>query len=268
MRPPWQPAKASTRLHTNLDIQIVSHGTPELVALLLADLRGVAADVHVLENVAGVDHAPVPGVRLTRHPDRRQRSFGENHSILARHGGAELIAILNPDLRVGPGVFQRLVAAFDDPRVGVVAPRVHAPGGRLEDNARRVLTPLRLLRDRLWPARRRSDYPDAARPCEPDWVAGMFLIVRRSLFERLGGFDRRYRMYCEDMDFCLRVWLAGHLVRCEPCDEVVHDARRASLKSPRHLAWHVTSLARFWCSAAFWRFLALPRRAAVAANGG
>lgn len=255
---------------TTLDIQIVSHGTPELVSQLLADLRGVRASVHVLENLVGVRHQVPPGVDLIAAPGGRCRSFAENHSILAERGEGDLIAILNPDLRVGADAFDELRAAFDDAQVGVVAPRVHSPRGGLEDNARQVLTPGRLLRDRMLPWRRRSDYPDAQQSCEPDWVAGMFMMVRRSLFEQLGGFDRRYRMYCEDMDFCVRAWLAGLRVRCVPSRSVVHDARRASLRNPRYLAWHVASLSRFWASDAYRRFAhgRGPSAAAQPAEGG
>ena len=254
-------------MQATLDVHIVSHGTPELVAQLLRDLRGLRANFRVLENLSGVEHALDDGVELIRAEDRRARGFAANHAILAERGRGELIAILNPDLRVQPSVFGTLLAHFDDPAVAVVAPRVRAPSGRLEDNARRVLTPLRLLRDRLWRSRLRSDYPDASRLCEPDWVAGMFMLVRREAFEKLGGLDGGYRMYCEDMDFCLRVWLAGYRVVCVPCDGVVHDARRASLRDRRHLSWHVASLLRFWCSASFWRFVT-GGRSPLASGGG
>ncbi|MCB1886635.1 MAG: glycosyltransferase [Rhodocyclaceae bacterium] len=253
----------------SLDIQIVSHATPDLVESLLDDLSGVTARVSVLENVREVRPVRREGVSLERHADGHPRGFAANHNYLASRGRGALIAILNPDLKVATASWAPLLAAFDDPSVGVVAPRVHEPDGRLADNARQVLTPARLMRDRLWPHRRRSDYPDATRRCEPDWVAGMFLIVRRSLFDRLGGFDTRYRMYCEDMDLCVRAWLAGARVCCLPCEGVVHDARRASLRHPAHLRWHLASLARFWRSPGYRDFLrSRSRRAGAAAGAG
>jgi len=245
-------------LPSRLDIQIVSHATPELVETLLDDLAGVPAAVRVLENVAGVPLTRRPGVEAIAHADRRPRGYGENHNVLAGRGEAELIAILNPDLRLAPGVFEPLLAAFDDPRVGIVAPRVRGSDGRLADNARRILTPRRLLTDRLRPSRRRTDYPLDSVPCEPDWIAGMFMIVRRRMFEELGGFDAGYRMYCENMDLCVRAWLAGWTVRCLPSAAVRHAARRASRSDARHLGWHVRSLLRFWRSPAYRRFVAAP----------
>ena len=239
----------------SLDIQIVSHGTPELVRTLLADLGGMAARIHLLENLADAPEASTERPAL-RHADRQPRSFAANHNLLARRGEAEIIAILNPDLRVDSAVLEGLLAAFDDPAVGIVAPRVEAPDGTIADNARRVLTPGRLLRDRLHPARRRSDYADVGIACEPDWVAGMCLLVRRRTFDELGGFDAGYRMYCEDMDLCVRAWLAGWTVCCVPARGIVYDARRASLRDPGHFLWHVASLLRFWRSQAYRRFVA------------
>ncbi|MCB1907701.1 MAG: glycosyltransferase [Rhodocyclaceae bacterium] len=242
---------------TSLDIQIVSHGTPELVRPLLADLQGAGGQLHILENLAHSPDARADRPSL-RHADGAPRGFAANHNLLAARGDADVIAILNPDLRIDAAVFARLLAAFDDPAIGIVAPRVYGADGQLADNARRVLTPRRLLRDRLVPGRRRSDYPDAGVACEPDWVAGMCLLVRRRAFEALGGFDAGYRMYCEDMDLCVRAWQAGWTVRCLPALGVVHDARRASLRDPRHFAWHLASLLRFWRSPAYRRFVASP----------
>ncbi|MCB1926930.1 MAG: glycosyltransferase [Rhodocyclaceae bacterium] len=242
---------------SSLDIQIVSHGTPELVRTLLADLSGLPAHIHLLENLADAPEASAERPAL-RHADRQPRGFAANHNLLASRGDAEFIAILNPDLHLDAAVFEGLLSAFDDPAVGIVAPRVQAPDGAIADNARRVLTPARLLRDRLHPVRRRSDYPDADHPCEPDWVAGMCLLVRRRAFDELGGFDAGYRMYCEDMDLCVRAWQRGWKVRCLPARGIVHDARRASLRDPGHFVWHVASLLRFWRSPAYRSFVTGP----------
>ena len=62
--------------------------------------------------------------------------------------------------------------------------------------------------------------------------AGM--IIRRDLFEELGGFDEDYFMYVEGMDLCWRVWLMGYKVLFIPTSRVYHAFGRISkLKSPR-----------------------------------
>jgi GT2 family glycosyltransferase len=53
-------------------------------------------------------------------------------------------------------------------------------------------------------------------------VSGASMIVPRKLFLDLGGFDPDFFAYFEDVDFCWRVWLAGHRVLLVPDSEVYH----------------------------------------------
>src|SRR5205085_6064186 len=60
-----------------------------------------------------------------------------------------------------------------------------------------------------------------ARPV--DFCSGALLLTPRSLFERLGGFDERYRpAYYEDADYCARLWARGYTVRYEPAAVAIH----------------------------------------------
>jgi GT2 family glycosyltransferase len=42
------------------------------------------------------------------------------------------------------------------------------------------------------------------------------MLVRRSAYEQIGGFDERFFLYCEDTDICRRIWDSGRQVRFEP----------------------------------------------------
>lgn len=76
----------------------------------------------------------------------------------------------------------------------------------------------------------------------------MFMLFRSQDFERLGGFDERYFLYYEDVDICVRAGQQGMRVVACPKVSVVHDARRDSRRSFKHLRWHLASMVRF-----FWR---------------
>ena len=67
-------------------------------------------------------------------------------------------------------------------------------------------------------------------------------------WRELGGFDTRYFMYGEDVDFCLRLQLAGWRLARAGGASVIHAAQRVSHRSGRHLAWHLRSLLRLWTS--------------------
>jgi len=238
----------------SLDIQIVSHGHAAFVRVLLDDIGKGDHRIFLLENLGADQLAIEQRDDLSIVCSEVPVGFAENHNRLAALGSAEFIAVLNPDLRLRTGVFADLLPYFDDPAVGIVAPRVNSPAGLIEDNARRVVTPASLIRRHLVGGRFAPDYPNTSCACEPDWVAGMFMIIRRSVFERIGGFDDGFRLYCEDVDICLRTWIEGYKVVCVPNLGVVHAARRASRYNGAHFLWHVASLCRLWRSAAYRRF--------------
>ncbi len=79
----------------------------------------------------------------------------------------------------------------------------------------------------------------------PEWVAGMFMLFRSRDFQDLGGFDEQFFLYYEDVDICVRAWQKGMRILACPQVSVIHDARRDSRRSLRHLRWHLGSMARF-----------------------
>ena len=72
------------------------------------------------------------------------------------------------------------------------------------------------------------------------------MLLRRSAFEAVGGFDERYFMYVEDVDLCWRTWQAGWRVAYEPAGRVVHAIGVSSELAPyRMIMAHHRSLWRF-----------------------
>lgn len=61
-----------------------------------------------------------------------------------------------------------------------------------------------------------------------DWVSGGFMLVRRSIFEKLHGFDEGYFMYIEDMDLCYRMKKAGFRVMYFPQAKARHVGQGSS----------------------------------------
>lgn len=186
---------------------------------------------------------------LTENPS--PLGFGANHNCAfardAALGASEAFAVFNPDLHLrGNPLAAMAQVLLQNPQAGAVYPRQVDSTGVPSDSERLLPTPRRLLA-RYLGGRRREVAPGA----KPDWVNAACLLLRREAYEQIGGFDERYHMYCEDVDLCLRLQLAGWgLLRAD--DAVVeHAAQRASHRNFRHLVWHLASLGRLWRSAPY-----------------
>lgn len=246
--------KSETFDASTLAISIVSHGQGALIRNLLQDLQPlVRAGAQVLltlnlpedeSSFAGLEE----GVLVIRNPS--PLGFGANHNQACSHTTRRWFAVLNPDIRCDPAVFGVLTAALAATGAGLVAPRVTAPDGRTEDSARRYPSVPRIASRvvrRLRGERLPPDYAleGSGEPVAVDWAAGMFLLFESARFRAVGGFDTRYFMYLEDADICRRLGTAGRRTLVIPAVSVVHDARRATGRSLRHLRWHLASMARF-----------------------
>jgi N-acetylglucosaminyl-diphospho-decaprenol L-rhamnosyltransferase len=156
-------------------------------------------------------------------------------------------ALLNPDVRAtSTGAFQRLEEALADGRVGAVAPALVLPDGSIQDSARWIPTPIDLLVRRLFSSDRGA--VRSSDPADVEWVTAACLVVRRSAFEAIGGFDESYFLYFEDVDLCVRLRAAGFRVRYDPRVRLIHGFRAASREGVRSLATrhHFRSALRFF----------------------
>ena len=169
---------------------------------------------------------------------------------------ASRVLILNPDAVVEPGCVKALVGALDgDDALAVVGPRVHNPDGTRYPSARRFPDLgvaighafLGLVRPgNRFTRRYRMLDRDPDEPGDVDWVSGTCMLVRRSAFDAVSGFDDAYFMYVEDVDLCWRLRRAGWRVAYEPAAGVVHTVGASSDRTPyRMIAAHHRSLLRF-----------------------
>jgi GT2 family glycosyltransferase len=154
-----------------------------------------------------------PGAELVRNAANLGYGGGNNLGIArALELGADAVLIVNNDVVVQRGTLQPLIAAFDDPQVGIVGPRVllradpgrvWAAGGQL--TWRQNLTTLR--------GHLAADGEAWRRSVDVDYIAGCCMLVRREVFEAVGDFDADYFAYTEDVDFCLRARQGGYRSR-------------------------------------------------------
>ena len=240
----------SSPRNTSLTVSIVSHGHGAIVGDLLRDLARCAEVTRVVltHNIpeARIQIDTELASRTTVITNPRPTGFSANHNAAFRRSDTDAFCVMNPDVRVRQSPFPKLLALLDDPSVGLAAPAVVSPAGSLECTARRFPTPASLLLKAMGMGEGGLQFELGSAPVHPDWVAGMFLLLRRGTFEAIGGLDERFSLYYEDVDLCVRLRKAGYDVVLCPSAIVIHDARRTSHRNPRYMAWHLQSMMRYF----------------------
>ena len=144
----------------------------------------------------------------------------------------DAIFFLNPDAAIVSGVDTLLDALRADASLGAVAPALVGDGQErfqlrrfptLGSLAREAFLVNRLLPDNA--GLRKERYLDRAPDTSilVEQPAAAALMVRRSLFERLGGFDPDFApAWFEDVDLCERIWKSGARIRYVPAARVTH----------------------------------------------
>jgi len=191
-----------------------------------------------LELLAGIAEAEVVAAG-------RNLGFGVANDLAALHARGELLVLLNSDALVPEG-WTQMLEWFDDPTVGVVVPEYVYPDGRTQEAGAAVhddglVAPFGVGDVPAWRFVRDVQYGSAA--C---------LVIRRALFQRLGGFDAAYSpAYYEDTDLAFRVHAAHSRIVFDPRVQVVH-AQGASSGSARAVTLRDANRARFadhWAAA-------------------
>ena len=187
---------------------------------------------------------------VNTHTNTVSQGFSENHDRAFARSTGQLFCVMNPDIRINEEVFPALHGCLQDVSVGVAAPVVAGADGSMENSARRFPTPLKILCKALGGCSG-GDYAVKDEIVYPEWVAGMFMLFRREVFEKMGGFDERYHLYYEDVELCVRLRLQGYRAALCPDAKVVHHAQRSSHRNLRYMKWHLASMLRFFFSSSF-----------------
>jgi N-acetylglucosaminyl-diphospho-decaprenol L-rhamnosyltransferase len=214
--------------------------------------------------------------RITYEPRADNRGFAAGINRAARRATRPLLVILNPDVELRAPILGPLAACLaSHPDAAIVGGLVREADGRVQASARRFpdfstafggrtswLT--RIVPGNPLTRRNLASTNVEAGCAEVDWVTGAFMMVRRDVFESLGGFDERFFMYWEDSDLCLRALQAGWKTLYEPRAEVIHFTGRASRHAPMRslVAFHRSVFHHYWKHGSWIARLAAPLVAA------
>lgn len=226
---------------SELTVIIVSYNTRALtlkcIETLYANTRETKFRTVLFDNASTDGSAAAvadtfPQVELIASPDNL--GFARANNLVAAQATTDWLLLLNPDTEVHDGAVDRLMAfARTHPQAGITGGRTVFPDGRLNiASCWNRITPWSAfcMAMGLTAAFPRSNMfnPEAmgawARDTvrEVDIVVGCFLLIRRTLWADLGGFNLKYFMYGEEADLCLRARALGYRPMITPDAQIMH----------------------------------------------
>jgi ADP-heptose:LPS heptosyltransferase/GT2 family glycosyltransferase len=144
----------------------------------------------------------------------------------------KFLLFMNDDVEaVEPGWLEALLAHAVQPDVGVVGPLLLYPDGRVQHAGMFLAGNHGIHAFRFAPADEPGPFGLARVTREVTAVTGACMLMRRDVFDRLGGFDEAHGIIKNDLDFCLRAWHAGLRVVFTPHAYLTHHelASRAAI---------------------------------------
>lgn len=255
------------------------------VDLLRACLRSVpgGVEVVVVDDCSSEDVIAIrdefPSATVLRNDTNL--GFGATANKGLRVASRPVRVVLNSDARLRPGALEKLVDAFDDPRVGIAGPCLVFPDGSPQTSAAafptagRIVAGAFLLNDAFRFVFPHRQFPwalgmarrDHAFDHDVDWVMGTCLAIRAECVEDTGGFDESYFLYVEETDLCWRATRAGWRVRYVAGAVVEHVGGGSTGQPGPHARRLLDSEARFMMRAYGPRSLPGWRRARLIGSG-
>jgi len=175
----------------------------------------------------------------------------------AQTGEFEFLLVSNPDVVVHENAVARMVKYLDEHAdVAVVGPQIKRPDASVYPSQRVFpnlwLAALHALLATVWPSNPATKaYRSPRSDGTVDWVSGACFLIRRNVFEEIGGFDERYFMFAEDMALCWQVREHGYGVGACSDAVVTHIEGLSRSRASREMliAHHQSALRFEWQTA-------------------
>lgn len=235
---------------TDLSIIIVNYNVKEFLKNLLHSIKkasqNISTEIIVIDNASDDGSIEMlrekfPEVKLISN--EKNLGFGKANNIGLKLAKGKFILLINPDTLVSEDTFIKLIGFFEThPDAGMVGCKILNPDGTLQLACRRSfpgpwtsftkVTGLSNLfpKSKLF-ARYNLTYLDENQTYEVDAISGSFMMMKKEVYEKVGGFDEQFFMYGEDLDLCFRIQKAGYKIYYVHTTQIIHYKGESTKRS-------------------------------------
>jgi len=234
----------------NLSIIIVNYNVKEFLQNLLHSIEkassNISKEIIVIDNASDDGSVEVikekfPSVILIEN--KINVGFGKANNQGLEIAQGKYLLFINPDCIVSEDTFDKMISFFESyPDCGLAGCKILNSDGTLQLACRRSFpgpwtsfTKVTALSN-LFPksklfARYNLTCLDENKTYEVDAVSGSFMMMRKEVYKKTGGFDEQFFMYGEDLDLCYRVQKAGNKVYYVHDTQVIHYKGESTKRS-------------------------------------
>ena len=164
--------------------------------------------------------------------------LSKNINKLLKYCKSELVAIINPDIRIKKNIFNNITNIFKrDKKLALVSPTILDEVGNVQDTKRSYPSIINLIKREIFKIKEKNN--------GEDWLAGMFLVFRTNVLKKI-KFDNNFFLYCEDVDISLRLTQKKYNFLLDKKTSVVHIAQKTSRKNLKFTFFHIKSYFYLW----------------------
>jgi GT2 family glycosyltransferase len=206
-----------------IEVLLIDNASPDGTTQMVSDIAKRSDNVHAILNSENIGLAA-----------------GNNCAVGKCHG--DYVLILNPDTVLPEKTLERMVRFLElNPDVGALGPKSLYEDGTPHVSFHRHWGLLHVIAWRILPYRFVRAFYDRFSSFEFQdvlFVSGACLLVRRGIFEQIGGYDPEYFLTVEDaIDLCIRVKESGRRIVFYPDAEVIHFTGRSGSQVHYLVVW-------------------------------
>ena len=242
-----------------LSIIIVNYNTGSVLKQCLNSLyqyRTPDSEIIVVDN-ASTDNS---GEMVKMHfPDiilvesSENLGFAKANNLGSAKAQGDFLVFLNPDVILTEASFEKMLGFLESHSdVGLIGPRLIYENGDFQISTGlfpKILSEFKMSRlarkvkNRTFREKLASQFETYK---EVNWVTGACIMLRRTLFEQVSGFDDKLFMFFEDADLCKRIYEAGLRVVYFPETEIIHQRGLTYRKQPQRIAEQYRQSQRYY----------------------
>lgn len=214
------PSQELLQVEKQVDLVIVTYNSATVIGRCL-ESAGRLANVIVCDNASDDETAEIArryGAQVVRNVINV--GYGSACNVGAAAGTAPFLLFANPDVQFQPGAVEELVTAAQRYTDAAFNPVIFSKGRRRFKRRSRLLR-----REEAW------NQPAPREDCVVPILHGSCMLVRRSHFERIGGFDPHIFLFHEDDDISVRLRQSGVELRVAVASIIKHSEGGSSVRS-------------------------------------